>query len=53
MLKYLSSKEKNMGFFFFNENIEHYKFGKGVNLSSHGDRDGRWSSCIGHSVIFP
>ena len=37
VLKYLSSYGKKNRFFFLNENIEHYKFGKGVSLSSQGD----------------
>ena len=47
--KYLSSNRKKT--LFLNENIEHYKFGNGVSLSSQGDRDGRWSSGIEHSYI--
>ena len=51
VLKYLSSNGKKTWEFFLDENIEHYEFEKGVSLSSQGDRDGRWSSGIGHSYI--
>ena len=42
--------KKNM-FVFLNGNIELYKFGKGVSLSSQDDGDERWSSGIGHSYL--
>ena len=43
VLKYPSSiRKKTLDFFFPKcQNIEHNEFGKGVSLSSQGDRDGR------------